>query len=530
MQNTPLVLLPPLLVLIIAFITKRVLFSLGIGIIVAAFIAASFNPLTTTLLVLKHTYTQINLSNLYIFGFLTALGMLITLIAHAGGSAAYSNLIKRFSTTKMGVECATVGLSLCMLFDDFFSSITVGCIMRPLTDHFKIPRAKLAFLIDSMAAPLVILIPFSSWIAMLIMQLQQAGIHKNPTADTLIIGDPFSLYLHIIPYIFYSFCIFLTVLIIVLARFSFGSMAHHEELAETTGNLFGGKHEQILPYTTQCPTSGTLRDFFIPLILLLGSIFIALLSTGGYTLFGGNHSLLQALINTNIFKSLFFGSITATVLSWLLFAYKGSFSHTNKRVLLKEGASMMKSAIVILFVAWTFSSLLIDELHSGAYLAQILAGSVHPTLLPALFFIIAAICSIAIGSSWGTIAVITPLAVPMLVQLTQLPIPLAMHALPLLLPLIGGIFAGAIAGDHVSPLSSTTLMSSASSGCHHTDHVHTQLSYALPAGIGAVVGYIIAGILSQYAPNLMYYAGISGALLTTALCVVIAQTFFGKRI
>jgi tetracycline resistance efflux pump len=528
MQNTWLVLLPPLLVLVIAFITKRVLFSLGWGIGIAALIAASGNPLTALLLIGKHTAAQLNVANLYIFGFLTALGILITLIAHAGGSAAYSNLIKRFSTTKTGVELATVGLSLCMLFDDFFSSITVGCIMRPLTDHFKIPRAKLAFLIDSMAAPLVILIPFSSWIAMLIMQLQQAGIHKTPGTDTLIIGDPFSTYLHIIPYIFYSFCIFMTVLMIVLGRFSFGSMAHHEELAEKTGNLYGGKHEQLVPYTTHCPTSGALRDFFIPLLLLLGSIFIALLVTGNYYLFGGTASFLQALINTNIFKSLFFGSVTATLLSWLMLTSKKSFMHITQSALLFEGASMMKGAIIILFAAWIFSSLLIDELHSGVYLAHLLTGAVSPFLLPALFFTISAICSIAIGSSWGTIAVIMPLAVPMLVQLTHLPTPISLHAVPLLLPLLGAIFAGAIAGDHVSPLSSTTLMSSASSGCYHTDHVRTQFTYAVPAGIGALLGFVCAGFLSTYAPAFMYVGGISAALLSTALLLIASQAFFGK--
>lgn len=516
MSDSFVVLIPPLIVLATAFITKRVLLSLCLGILSACLIITDFSLLQAGSTLLENLQKQLlSIDNLYTFIFLIALGSLIALLSHTGGTTAYSTIMAKKVSNAKSAETASLLLSCLLLFDDFFSSITVGCIMRPLTDKFHIPRVKLAFLIDSMAAPLVVLIPVSSWIATLTMQLHKSGVSQDTSDKPLILTDPFSLYLHIIPYIFYSFIIMASVIFIVRKRISFGPMLKQEEIAHTTGNLYGGKKPPKQSDTSYCPADhGSLIDFFLPIGLLIVSVFTAILYAGNYHLFGGNNSLLKALSSTDIFFALCTGTVFTLVISFIFFLLKRKMHIKDIQLLLKEGIQLMGPSVAILFFAWTFSSLLIHDLNSGTYLASLVVGNIMLPLLPCIFFMVSAITSIAIGSSWGTIAVMVPLATPMLIQLLGIPTPAIPEQVYLLLPLLGAAFAGAIAGDHISPISSTTVMSSTSSGSYHNDHVYTQFMYALPALLATIIAYLIAGFLATYSNTLSLLALPIGIILS----------------
>lgn len=514
MQDSWIVLIPPMLVLAAAFITKRVLFSLCLGIVTASCIVANFIPTQIITTIAFHLKAQLlNMDNLYTFTFLIALGTLIALLSHTGGTTAYSIIMTKKVTDAKSAESASLLLSCLLLFDDFFSSITVGCIMRPLTDRFKIPRAKLAYLIDSMAAPLVVLVPVSSWIATLTMQLHKSGVSLDMHDNPLILADPFALYIQIIPFIFYSFIIMTSVFFIVRRRISFGPMKTQEVIAQTTGNLFGGK-PPLRNLDTNCPAKhGSLTDFFIPVGLLLSSVFLAILYAGNYWLFGGTNSLLKALETTDIFFALDIGTVFTLAVSFMFFLVRKKMKISDIPHLLIAGAKLMGPSVAILFFAWTFSNLLIHDLHSGAYLASLLVNNSIIPLLPCIFFIASTITSVAIGSSWGTIAVMIPLATPMLIQLLHIQTPASPEHVYLLLPLLGAAFAGAIAGDHISPISSTTVMSSTSSGSYHPDHVYTQFIYALPALLATIIAYILAGFLARYSNTLSFLALPIGIIL-----------------
>lgn len=486
-------LVPPLIVLITSFMTKKIVPSLCIGIATAALITSSGSLTIALGILIDRFFDQLDLSNLYIFGFLISLGILISLLNFTGGISAYSSLIRKKATSKQSTQYASVFLSLLSSFDDYFSCITTGCVMRPLIDMARIPRVKFAFLIDSLAAPLVLLVPISSWIAMVTMQLEKSGIGNNAHDNPLVIADPFNAYIHIIPFISYSFIIIASVIFIIHKGISFGTMRKHELIAEQTGNLFGGKKSfNMQSYT---PDHGSLFDFLMPLGTLFITIFACILYKGNFYLFGGSNGIVQAFQQTNIFFALCMGSTATLIISMSYFIYKKKINTQNILSEISSGFGMMGPTIVILFLAWVMSSLLINDLKSGQYLAYLLSGSVSTAFLPAFFFIASAITSIAIGSSWGTIATFVPLATPMLIQLSGLPTPITLEQLPMLLPLLGAIFAGSIAGDHISPLSSTTIMSSNSSGAYHADHVKTQFEYAMPALIASTISCLISGFL-----------------------------------
>lgn len=498
MNNTWLVLLPPAFVLLLAFITKQVLPSLLVGIIAAGFIVADFSPFKSISIIMSRFWEQVDAPTLYTFGFLILLGALMTLMNHTGGTSAYRALIKKKVHSKKSAETASIFLSLCFLIDDFFSTLAVGCIMRPLSDSFNIPRAKIAFLVDSLAAPMVILMPVSTWIAMLIMQLDKAGISTNSADKPLIYADPFDIYLHVIPYVFYSFIILSTVVLIVRARLSFGPMYEQELTARQTGNLFGGKEPLKTKIEDVGQGTGTITDFILPLGSLVLFVVLAGLYYGNFKGFGGTNTVSQAIQETDIFISLFVGSVLALALCFMYFIARKKLVVQEIPEIFNGSISIMKDSIAILFLAWTFSTLLKNDLQTGQYIAKIFVGSVNAALLPSMFFIVSLITSVSTGSSWGTIAVMLPLAVPMLTSFFQVSTPVLPFDIPMLFPLIGAIFSGAVAGDHVSPLGTTTIMSSTSTGCYHDDHVKTQLFYAAPALLFTTLAYVLSGILIAY--------------------------------
>jgi Na+/H+ antiporter NhaC len=479
MQNW-IVVIPPLLVLGLAVLTHRVLFSLFIGIVASALIVTNWQITSTVLFILHNFWQQLyDASNLYTFAFLIILGMIISLMSAAGGTSAYGTIIKNILKSARSAKFSSIILSLLFMIDDFFSCLTVGCIMRPLTDSFKIPRAKLAFLIDSLAAPLVIIMPVSTWIAMLLMQLDKAGISDVIADKPIFNADPFLTYLQIIPYVFYSFIILTSVWFIIKYNISFGLMRTHEEIAQKTGNLFGGKEPQKTTIT-ESPKCGSLFDFMYPLVSL---III---------------SFLGFLYSHDAFFAFLVGSIFSCLTSLALMMARNKITTKQLKPVAIEGYELMIGSIQILFLAWTFSSILKNDLQTGQYIAHLLLGSLPGWFLPSMFFMASLITAIATGSSWGTIAVMIPIAVPMVATFFGVSTPASITSVPMLLPVLGAIFSGAVAGDHVSPIGTTTVMSATSAGAYLDDHVWTQLPYALPALIATIIAYIISGILVGY--------------------------------
>ena len=508
MLNSWIVLIPPFLVLALAVITRKVLPSLFIGILSAGLIVSQFSlPQTVQLLANRFWEQLIDETNLYTFGFLIILGMLITLMNNSGGTDAYGRIIKKLIKTPRSAKFSSIALSLLFMIDDFFNSLTVGCIMRPLSDNFKIPRAKLAFLIDSLAAPIVVIMPISTWIAMLLMQLNKGGISLDPADAPVILADPFVVYLRTIPFVFYSFIMLGSVWFIVYCSISYGLMKKHEQIAEKTGNLFGGKEPIKMTSEEPCAPHGTVWDFIVPLGSLLVFVALTILYMGDSQLIGGTNNLLQTIQKADIFFALCAGGLIALVLNVVQMLIRKRITFNDFPKLMRGSWNLMGGSMLVLFLAWTFSSILKDDLQTGQYIAQLLVGAVSPILLPAVFFLASLITACATGSAWSTIAVMTPIAIPLLVSFFHLTVPASPEMIPLLYPIIGAIFGGAAAGDHISPIATTTIMSATSAGSYLDDHAYTQLPYALPGVIATTLSYLVAALLLPY--GLWISAGVS---------------------
>ena len=506
--------IPPLLVLSLGIMTHRVFFSLLSGVLSAALIAKGGNLLTTSKLLGWRLFESSGLHNigsfsailgndeLLLFIFLGNLGIIVTLLEYSGGATAYAAALTERLKTKRQVEQTSLLLSLCFFIDDYFSSLTVGTIMRPLTDKFRIPRVKLAFLVDSMSAPLAIMVPISSWVAVIISQLMKVGISPTATATTTIIADPFFVYLSSVPFILYSLIMIISAFFIVRSRISFGAMRQHEIIAEKDGNMHGGKEA---PRKMSCKMvearDGGLFDFFAPLSIFLGSVACGLLYTGNHWWFGGPNSFVMALRMANSSLALAIGSIIAVSSTCsLLLARRTSWNTIG--ALLQNGIALMSPAIIILWLSWTLGSLMRLDLLTGEYLAQTLLGSVPMALFPLMFFLASGVISFAMGSSWGAVAIMIPIAVPMTIGCAGLIVPVAIAQLPIILPVLGAILSGAVLGDHISPISDTTIMSSTSSCANHIDHVYTQFLYVLPIFSATCCAFLVAGITCSWGASL----------------------------
>lgn len=533
-------LIPPLLVLILGFTTQRVLFSLIAGILSAALIAAHYNPIEGIMLACNYIWINTELSNLssidafwkskhlFIGFFLIILGILVALLSHCGGTYAYGSFIKKHIHSKRGAESSSLILSSLLFVDDYFSSLTVGSVMHPLTDLFKIPRVKLAFLIDAMAASLAILAPVSSWVPVLISQLEESGIGLDTTSTTFIHADPFYVYSGMVPFLFYSFLIIVGTWFIVRRGISYGSMHTHEHIADTTGNLFGGKeaNSYIPDVHKRNKASASMIDFLVPISVLLATIFGLILYTGGWKVFGGNQTMLHAFQHARADLALFEGGLITLIFSFI-------FALLRKKIVVQEifsfihsGISVMAPALLILLFSWTLGDLLREHLHTGHYLASLLLGTLDVRLFPVMFFVTAALASFGTGSSWGTIALLFPIAIPMLVSFMKLQAPVDITAIPLIYPLLGAIASGAVFGDHISPISDTTIMASTSTGSHHIDHVKTQMNYALPMCIGSAFAFTISGYaISSWSFWTTVAASITTGIITSLIILELCHRY-----
>lgn len=535
-------LIPPALVLILGYLTKRIMLSLFTGVVAAAFIVSKYNPFASIKLTTKYLLNTLEFDkffsltnfwdswNPFICIFLIILGIIVTLLQHSGGIFAYGNFVRKYIKSRKGVETSSMLLSTCLFIDDYLSSLTVGSVIQPIGDNQKVPRAKLAYLIDSMAAPLAILCPFSSWVAAIIGFLKSNGISETISSQTTILGSPLAAYFNILPFLFYSFVLIPTTWFVVRTRVSFGLMKKHEDIAKKTGNLFGNGKPYVDKTTTNFSHTSEnthLIDFFAPLFILLISVIFGLLFSGDWVAFGGKRTFIFAFQNSSAAKALFLGGVISLVVCTSFFLIRKKIKFKNIFSIYKEGINLMLPAIIILLLAWTLGNILKHDLNTGRYIAHLMIGSVSIDMLPVLLFITSTAIAFLLGSSWGTAAMVFPIAIQIITSMID--VNGGIHTLentPILFPVFGAVLSGCVAGDHISPISETTVMSSISSKTPIIDHVQTQIPY----GLILVFGTGISFLLTTYFMEIMgTIPGMCISLLSGIVVSIILFKLFDKN-
>ena len=461
-------LIPPLLAIILAFITKEVYSSLFIGVAVGALLYSGFHPWDSFVNFFEIMKNSMNL-NILIFDVL--LGMIIVLMAKSGGSAAYGKWAGTKIRTKRSALLATMGLGVLIFVDDYFNCLTVGSVMRPVTDQQKVSRAKLAYIIDATAAPVCIIAPISSW---------AAAVNSYVPADAGISG--FQLFLRTIPYNLYAILTLVMVFFICFTGFDFGLMKKHEENA-AKGDLFtsgGDEFEQVSE--DEVNPGGKVMDLVLPVAVLIVSAIGAMIYTG---YLGGAKDIITAFSGCDAETSLIFATMVTIFFMMLLYLPRKVVDFKGFMESLVEGFKLMIPAITILIFAWSLKGIG-DAMGLAEFVGGIVGENASASIfIPVVLFAVAIFLSFSTGTSWGTFAILVPIATGMFAGNTSLEM--------MIISVSAGL-AGAVCGDHVSPISDTTVMSSAGAQSNHLNHVSTQMQYAaIVAGV-CMVGYIIAAL------------------------------------
>ncbi len=482
--NTFWALLPPIIAISLALITKEVYSSLFIGILSGAVLAARFNPLTTVDNVVNVGLIEAVSGTAGIFIFLIELGVIVALVNKAGGAKAFGDWAETHVKTKVGAALCTFVLGILIFIDDYFNCLTVGSVMRPVTDKHKISRSKLAFLIDATAAPICMIAPISSWAA--------------AVADYAKDGQGLNLFIAAIPFNFYSILTIVFVLALILMKFDFGPMKKHEMNA-LNGDLFSGKKVEDINYTPS--TKGRVFDLLIPIIILVITSVFALVYVGGMfgeTMYyneadviadGGTYinytgNFIGSFGNTDATFALPWAGLITLVITIIYMAIRGVVSFSDSMKSIPEGFIAMLPAILILTFATSLKNVT-GLLGADVFVGELVKGaSWLQGFLPAIVFIIACILSFATGTSWGTFGILIPIVDAMFPIGSSLGI-VCMSA----------CLAGAVCGDHCSPISDTTIMSSAGAECEHLNHVSTQIPYSLYVAAISFVCFVIAGFV-----------------------------------
>ena len=461
-------LIPPLLAIILAFITKEVYSSLFIGVAVGALLYSGFHPWDSFVNFFEIMKNSMNL-NIIIFDVL--FGMIIVLIAKSGGSAAYGKWAGTKIRTKRSALLATMGLGVLIFVDDYFNCLTVGSVMRPVTDQQKVSRAKLAYIIDATAAPVCIIAPISSW---------AAAVNSYVPADAGISG--FQLFLRTIPYNLYAILTLVMVFFICFTGFDFGLMKKHEENA-AKGDLFtsgGDEFEQVSE--DEVNPGGKVMDLVLPVAVLIVSAIGAMIYTG---YLGGAKDIITAFSGCDAETSLIFATMVTIFFMMLLYLPRKVVDFKGFMESLVEGFKLMIPAITILIFAWSLKGIG-DAMGLAEFVGGIVGENASASIfIPVVLFAVAIFLSFSTGTSWGTFAILVPIATGMFAGNTSL---------EMMIISVSAVLAGAVCGDHVSPISDTTVMSSAGAQSNHLNHVSTQMQYAaIVAGV-CMVGYIIAAL------------------------------------
>lgn len=462
-------LVPPIVAIVLALITKEVYSSLFIGILVGGLFYSGFSFETTLTHIFNDGFVAV-LSDSYNVGiliFLVILGAMVSLMNRAGGSAAFGRFAKQKIKSRAGAQLATIALGVLIFIDDYFNCLTVGSVMKPVTDEHKVSRAKLAYLIDATAAPVCIIAPISSWAAAV------SGFVEGE--------DGFSIFIRAIPYNFYAILTIVMMIALVLMNVDFGPMKTHEANA-LKGDLFSmGEKNKGQNTPPAVNPKGTLADLLIPIVTLIICCVVGMIYTGGFFEGAG---FVAAFSNSDASVGLALGSICAIIITIIIYLIRRVLNFTECMECFPDGFKAMVPAILILTFAWTLKAMT-DSLGAAEFVAEAMkqsAGSLM-NFLPAIIFLVGCFLAFSTGTSWGTFGILIPIVVAVFADSNP----------QLMIISISACMAGAVCGDHCSPISDTTIMASAGAQCNHVNHVSTQLPYAILAAGISFVTYIIAG-------------------------------------
>ena len=483
-------LVPPLLAIVLALVTKEVYSSLFIGVAMGALLYTGFHPWNAFVAFFDIMKNSMNL-NILIFDVL--LGMIIVLMLKSGGSAAYGKWAGTKIKSKKSAMLATTGLGVLIFVDDYFNCLTVGSVMRPVTDRFKVSRAKLAYIIDATAAPVCIIAPISSW---------AAAVNSYVPEDAGISG--FQLFLRTIPYNLYAILTLLMVFTIILTGLDFGLMKKHEKNA-AAGDLFtsgGEEFDQVKE--EEISSNGKVIDLVLPVLVLIGTAIGAMIYTG---FLGGATDVVTAFSGCDAETSLIFATLITVMFMLVLYLPRKVITFKGFMDSFVEGFKMMIPAIGILIFAWSLKGMG-DALEIASFVENLVGSNASASvMLPAILFLVAIFLSFSTGTSWGTFAILVPIAIAMFPGADNM---------QMMIIAVASVLSGAVCGDHVSPISDTTVMSSAGAQSNHINHVTTQMQYAVVVAVVSAIGYVIAGFVHIW----WLVLGISAVLLLVVLFVI----------
>ena len=479
MENTPALyatawaILPPLIAIGLALITKEVYSSLFIGVLTGAvlYAGADFAGIANHVLNDGLIASLSDGWNVGILIFLVILGIIVALMNLSGGSKAFGKWALKRVRSRVAAECATVILGIIIFVDDYFNCLTVGSVMKPVTDNFKVSRAKLAYIIDATAAPVCIIAPVSSW----------AAAVSSFAGE----GEGINLFIRCIPYNFYAIFTLVMMFALIFMRFDYATMAKFEMNAVETGDLFTVDSDNTqVDAAEEGSDKGIVLDLVFPVVVLVISCVLGMVYTGGF--FSGA-GFVTAFSDSDASVGLSMGSLIALVIIIAYYSIRRTISFTQCMSCVPEGMKAMASPILVLTLAWSLKAMT-DSLGLADFVSGLVEGMSGTAVgfIPAALFLIACILAFASGTSWGTFGILIPIGLAITESHPELAT-----------PIIAACMAGAVYGDHCSPISDTTIMASAGASCNHISHVSTQLPYATTVAVVAFISYLLAGFIKN---------------------------------
>ncbi|WP_067656990.1 Na+/H+ antiporter NhaC family protein [Ferrimonas marina] len=505
--NTAFSLLPPLVAIVMAVMTRRVLLSLGVGILVGVLMVNGFAPvdsitdIASRALGLFWDDGAVDTWNVPLLGFLIVLGMVIALINASGAAKAFAQWARTRIRSRKNARLMTMALGFVVFIDDYFNTLSVGSVAKPVADDHKVSREELAYGVDSTAAPVCVMAPISSWGAYIV------GLIGTIFAARELSGGALTSFLEMIPMNLYAIFALAMLACVIVFDIRIGPMAAAAKRARETGVLWDTDKGNPPGVDESLPVAdnGSVWGLVAPLLTLMVASVYFILSTGNAALAaeGEAFTLMGALEETETTIALFYASLVSLAVAAGMALRQGLSSVIGQALV--SGTKSMLPAVYILLFAWTIAGV-IGDLETGTYLASFVEASMPMWLLPVLIFLLAGLCAFATGTSWGTFAIMLPIAADVAIAAD----------IAMLLPLMAAVLAGAVFGDHCSPISDTTVLSGTGAGCHHIDHVTTQLPYALTVAAIATAGYLAIGITGSAAVGF----AVSAIALVAAVAVL----------
>ena len=498
-------LLPPIVAIVLALISKEVYSSLFLGCLVGALLVSNYQPWETLVQLVEGdngiVTTVSDAGNIAIIVFLVVLGIMVDLMNKTGGSEAFGRWATKTVHTRAGAQLMTMLLGVLIFIDDYFNCLTVGAVMRPVTESHHISRAKLAYVIDSTAAPVCMIAPVSSW---------AAAVSGYVNSDSV---SGIQMFIRQIPWNYYCLLTLLMIVVISILNIDYGPMLTHEYNAQVKDDLFTTPERPFAgadDYETNSKVKSSVIDLILPVVVLIATCIIGLIYTGGFfdTESGNYHAFASAFSDASSGAGLAIGSMLALVFTYVYYWLRGSIGFEKSFESVPQGFIQMISPILILSFAWTLCGLTRYGMNSADFVISAMSGAGSlAKFLPAMIFIIGAAIGFATGTSWGTIGIMAPIVVQVF-NYDQQPVLCTIG--------LAAACAGGVMGDHCSPISDTTIMASAGAHCYHLNHVFTQIPYALTVAGVSFVSFILAGLIQ----NVVICLIIAAVLMVATLLVI----------